>query len=59
VSLILATLFAQTQLDAKEKAAKLTQAKVKAIQSRRRSSESKKRPAAKSKKQSIWLTTNA
>jgi hypothetical protein len=32
--LILATLFAQTQLEAKEEAAKLTRAKVKAIRSR-------------------------
>jgi hypothetical protein len=49
VSLILATLFAQTQLDAKEKAAKLTQAKVKAIQSRRRGFGAKKRAGTKSR----------
>jgi hypothetical protein len=48
--LILATLFAQTQLEAKEKAAKLTQAKVKASQSRRRSSRAKKTSRTKSKK---------
>lgn len=48
--LILATLFAQTQLEAEEKAAKLTQAKVQAIQSRRRSAGTKKTTRAKSKK---------
>jgi transcriptional regulator with XRE-family HTH domain len=48
--LILATLFAQTQLEAKEKAAESTQAKAKAAQPRRRGSRTKKSKRAKSKK---------
>jgi transcriptional regulator with XRE-family HTH domain len=48
--LILATLFAHSQLEAKEKAAKLTQAKVQASQPRRRSSSAKRTARTKSKK---------
>lgn len=48
--LILATLFAQTQIEANEKAGKPTSAKATASQSRRQSSGSKKTAGSKSKK---------